>query len=86
MEFGTATVCDNWLLCWIALPPREHSLKDQVHSFFAVLPLKRQRSSQHLKLGDRTYKCKSICTCIQYICAAEYLCYFVLYIAVRALA
>lgn len=33
----------------------EYSLQNQAHCFFAVLPLKRQCSSQHLKLGDRPY-------------------------------
>lgn len=37
---------------------KEHSLQNQVHRFFAVLPLKRQRSSQHLKLGDRPHNYK----------------------------
>lgn len=57
-QFRTATLCDsNRLLCSIAPPLWEYSLQNQVHSFFAVLPLKWQRSSQHLKLGDRIYNC-----------------------------
>lgn len=38
------------------LESRWYSLQNEIHGFFAVLPLKWQRPRQHLKLGEKTQK------------------------------